>query len=240
MTVCSLSLARVIPLAWGRAAGVLLARLALRLRPRERRLAQANLALVFPEVDDRERARLLVESVHALGRNFHDMLVIEKLIGDDRRIREPGHRSGDTGELTSVMTGLLERGRGLILLTGHFGCWELLGAWVARRLRSGGLGELAVVTGTIHNPAVDRLLQDRDVRVREADASRFDLLRMRLAWDLAPCARRATNPCSWRSKAMTSQECSRPDSTPWADSKSWWPAGASCSNPTSSPHSPLP
>ena len=30
---------------------------------------------------------------------------------------------------------------------------------------------------------VDRLLQDLDVRVREADASRFDFLRMRLAWE---------------------------------------------------------
>jgi outer membrane protein TolC len=30
---------------------------------------------------------------------------------------------------------------------------------------------------------VDRLLRDLDVRVREGDASRFDLLRMRLAWD---------------------------------------------------------
>ena len=161
MTVCSLTLARIMPLAWGRAGGVLLARLALRLRPRERRLALANLELAFPGIDDRGRARLLAASVHALGRNFHDMLAIEKLVGDDRRIREQGQRCGGPPDLTAVMAGLLGRGRGLLLLTGHFGCWELLGAWVSRRLRAAGLGEMAVVTGTVHNPAVDRLLQAR-------------------------------------------------------------------------------
>ncbi len=45
------------------------------------------------------------------------------------------------------------RGRGAILITGHFGYWELLGATVA------GLGHpITVVAKDLHNPAVNRLI----------------------------------------------------------------------------------
>lgn len=46
-----------------------------------------------------------------------------------------------------------ERGRGVILVTGHFGYWELLGATVAS------LGHpITVVAKKLHNPAVNRLV----------------------------------------------------------------------------------
>ena len=45
------------------------------------------------------------------------------------------------------------RGRGIVLITGHFGYWELLGATVA------GLGHpITVVAKDLHNPAVNRLI----------------------------------------------------------------------------------
>jgi KDO2-lipid IV(A) lauroyltransferase len=64
-----------------------------------------------------------------------------------------------------VLAELAAQGRGVFILTGHLGCWELLGAWLARELRLRGLGGLGVVTGTVHNPPVDRLLQQRRGRL---------------------------------------------------------------------------
>ena len=57
-------------------------------------------------------------------------------------------------------------GRGVILITGHFGYWELLGATVAL------LGHpITVVAKKLHNPAVDRLMHAGRERLGMAVAS---------------------------------------------------------------------
>jgi KDO2-lipid IV(A) lauroyltransferase len=154
LTVLLLAVAARVPLAWGRAIGRAVAQSALRLRPRERQLALANLAAAFPGEDGEAIGRRLGESARMLGENLHDTLAARRLLG------EPGLVQDREGVVRQVAE-LAAQGRGVLILAGHLGCWELLGGWLARELDRAGLGPLAVVTGTVRNPAVDRLLQQR-------------------------------------------------------------------------------
>ena len=123
-----------------------LARTALACRPRDRDVARANLRLVFPDLAPDGREALLRRATAALGENVHDALNLD-------RWRESGYREVADDGTVDALRGLLAEGRGALVLTGHFGCWELLGGFLAERL-----GGLTVVTGTIRNPPVDRLV----------------------------------------------------------------------------------
>jgi len=140
---------RRLPPSVGRGLCVGLARMALLVRPRERSRASTNLALAFPELNPTEREKLLGESALALGRNLYDSLTLKQAV------REDFAGVHDDGTIATVSK-LRNHGRGVLILTGHLGCWELLGAFLAARL-----GGLAVVTGTVHNRPVDRLLQEQ-------------------------------------------------------------------------------
>lgn len=149
------------PTGAARGLGRCLAWTALRARPREKRLALANLALALPEVAGAERERLLALSVRRLGENLADTLAVPRLVDLPGFLTEEPCASTDGLRFMDVLTALADRGNGVILLMGHLGCWELLGAWLAREMAVRRLGPLGAVTGTVHNPAVDRLLQER-------------------------------------------------------------------------------
>lgn len=139
----------VVPQAPGRAFGRMLSRLAFRIRPADVDLARRNLALAFPDRDTAWRERIVDEATARLGENLHDALTLR------RRARRGFDDVTDDGA-RAVLRDLAAEGNGVLILTGHFGCWELLGAWLAHVM-----GELTVVTGVVRNPAVDRLLNDR-------------------------------------------------------------------------------
>jgi KDO2-lipid IV(A) lauroyltransferase len=144
-----------LPVGGGRALGRALARVAVRTRPRETARARRNLARAFPERDETARERLLAMSAVRLGENLADTLAAPRILAGAVPVVETGE------PVLAVIGRLAARGRGVFLLTGHLGCWELLGGWLARELAAAGLGPLGVVTGTVRNPPVDRLLQDR-------------------------------------------------------------------------------
>ncbi|MCP4571907.1 MAG: lysophospholipid acyltransferase family protein [bacterium] len=150
-----LGLVGLLPVRAGRALGRGLARLAVRLRPRETARARRNLTLAFPEVDEPARKRLLAASVVRLGENLADTLAAHRILAGALPVDEAGP------SVIAEIARLAEPGRGVFLLTGHLGCWELLGGWLARELAAARLGPLGVVTGTVRNPPVDRLLQGR-------------------------------------------------------------------------------
>ena len=151
--------ANLVPPAAGRRFGAGLAKLALLLRPGDRRVAEANLARAFPELDGRARNRLLKDSATAMGANLFDTMAAGRLLDQGDYVTEaPESGMPPVGD---VLAELAAARKGVFILTGHLGCWELLGAWLARELRSRGLDGLGVVTGTVHNPPVDRLLQNR-------------------------------------------------------------------------------
>jgi len=145
----------VLPVAAGRQLCRSLARLGVATRRRERGRARRNLKLVYPDRSAAWREDLLRRSTLCLGETLYATLTVDKLAarGFPGVTEAPGP---DGRGALAVLRGLLERGRGVLLVTGHLGCWELLGAWLAQ-----GVQRAAVVTGTVRNPAVDRLLQDR-------------------------------------------------------------------------------
>ncbi len=130
----------------GRAAGRGLAKLALALRSRDAERARDNLARVFPARTSAERETLLREATARLGENLYDALVLD-------RWRADGYADVTDDGAVDELKRLRDRGRGALVLTGHFGCWELLGGYLAA-----GLDGLTVVTGTIHNAPVDELV----------------------------------------------------------------------------------
>lgn len=153
------ALAARIPPGAGRAAGTALARLGLRFRAAERRLALRNLAIAFPDQGPAQRRRLLEDAAVAAGRNLYDALAAPRLLADPGFVRdEPGP---DGRPLLAVAREEAAAGRGLLVLSGHLGCWELFGAWLAREVALAGLPPLLVATGVVRNPAVDRWLASR-------------------------------------------------------------------------------
>jgi len=161
LAVMMLQMSDRIPVTVGRRLCAGLARLAVRMRPNDRRVAEANLVRAFPELDVKGRRRLLMESAEALGLNLFDTLAAGRLLEKDDSVVEASGSMAGTPRVLDVLADLAAAGRGVFILTGHLGCWELLGGWLARELEARGLNGLGVVTGTVRNPPVDRLLQDR-------------------------------------------------------------------------------
>ena len=160
LTVALLGLAARLPMAVGHSLGRRLGTLGLQVRPRDRDIARDNLALAFPDLSFRDREALLERSAAAAGLNLWDTLATPRILADQEVAEAPCPETGGRSVL-DVLADLAAGGRGVILLTGHLGCWELLGGWLGERLPARGLGGLGVVTGRVHNPPVDRLLQDR-------------------------------------------------------------------------------
>jgi len=142
-----LGLLRRLPEPAGRGLCRALAALAWRIRPRERRLAERNVALVFPDHAPARRRRLLLQARRRLADNLYVTATLPA------RVRRGLPEVADPDGVLAAARRLQDEGHGLIVLTGHFSCWELLGAWLAR-----GLGGLTAVTATIRNPPVDRLV----------------------------------------------------------------------------------
>lgn len=140
-----------------------MARMGAVLRPVERQRAYSNLALAFPEIDKKSRQQIFNDSIVALGENFYDTLVAPQLIEQGGVVSED--LTQGQVSLVAELKQLQQRGQGVLVLTGHLGCWELLGAWVAQNMVTEGLGQLAVVTGSVHNPRVNRLIQERRLKL---------------------------------------------------------------------------
>lgn len=153
--VAVIALVRFLPRRSGRSFCRGLVRLGYRIRRRERALAGANLALVFADRCESWRQGLLRRNADALGENLYAALTSGRQAArgfPDVVVELDAEGRG----LPDVLRQLQAKGRGVLLLTAHLGCWELLGVWLA-----GQVDCPTVVTATIHNPAVDRLLQDR-------------------------------------------------------------------------------
>ncbi len=112
-----------------------------------KKLVMEHLARVFGMSGDSEKLRTMSRSVYRqLGRTAVEHARL--LAGRTADLRDQLDVSGEE-HIARARNG----GRGVILITGHFGYWELLGATVAM------LGyPITVVAKKLHNPAVDRLV----------------------------------------------------------------------------------
>ena len=110
--------------------------------------AAINLALAFPEWSEAERRRVLVASFANLGRCIADVFLLQ---GSQRErlldgLTIEGLEHYDTAKQAS------ESG-GMIVLTAHFGSWELCGAAMAQRGYP-----LSVVHHPVGNPHLERMM----------------------------------------------------------------------------------
>ena len=120
---------------------------------RHRERALANLRRSFPELSEKQRERLARRSMQQMVMLFVEVLFTTRLIRLDtwRRYVEL-ENFGDVLEL------LVRRERGLLLLTGHYGNWEILGYVLAT---------LGFETVSIARPLDNRYLSEFLFGVRE-------------------------------------------------------------------------
>jgi KDO2-lipid IV(A) lauroyltransferase len=114
-----------LPLAWLHGFGWLVGRLFYLIPNRERRNAQINLQLCFPQLNAQERTDLLARSLEQTGRTLFEIAAIwfrpiERVLALIRDVSGEEHLHR-------------EAGRGLIVLSPHLGCWEVAGLYLASR-----------------------------------------------------------------------------------------------------------
>ncbi|HET6350407.1 MAG TPA: lysophospholipid acyltransferase family protein [Candidatus Krumholzibacteria bacterium] len=119
------ALARVLPQRTGRALFARLGRTAGRIATRDHRQAVENLGLAFPDAPLPVRRALADAMFRQLGRNAHEFLRLEGasrdvIVSRVSRVEGMDH-----------FLGPYRRGKGVIVITGHIGCWELLPAYFA-------------------------------------------------------------------------------------------------------------
>ena len=116
--------------------------------PHLRRHAEINLRLAFPDASEAERARIRRGVFRNLGRLLGEISQFPRL--DRKRIESIVAYEGLENYLAAVA-----RGRGVILLTGHIGCWEL--SVFAHSIYG---HPMSFLKRNVDNPLVERLAED--------------------------------------------------------------------------------
>ena len=122
-----LRIAIVLPYGWQLSVGRAIGRLGMRVIPTRRLIAQRNLELCFPELSDDEKAKLLRQHFESLG-----IALIEGALcwwASDEML-EPLVQIEGLEHVEKV----LERGKGAIMLTGHFAALDLGGRILTTRM----------------------------------------------------------------------------------------------------------
>ncbi len=136
---------RTLPWPGGTRVGAVLGTLAHAARLR-RRVAEDNLARAFPERDAAERAAILAAHYREAGRIAAEYARLPELA----RARD--------GDVVAEIHGLehfeSQRGRGAIVMTGHYGNFELFGAYFCR------LNPIDFVVKPLSNPRTEALVAD--------------------------------------------------------------------------------
>jgi KDO2-lipid IV(A) lauroyltransferase len=117
-----------------------------------RQVAEHNLAQAFPEKSLGERQRILVEHYRELGRVACEYARLPALVG-----ARPGEVVAEVRGLEHLIAAR-DAGRGAILLTGHFGHFELLGAYLGRT------HPVDFVVQSLSNPGVEAWIGERRQR----------------------------------------------------------------------------
>lgn len=113
-----------LPLRWGLAVGAAAGRLAWVLARGQRRLMLEHLAIAFPQATEEERRRMARDSLVHLARVAMEVVTVRSYA--DRLLEYVSLAPG----AEEIVKGAMARRKGVIVVAGHIGNWELL----ARRL----------------------------------------------------------------------------------------------------------
>jgi KDO2-lipid IV(A) lauroyltransferase len=114
-----------------------------------RRVAQENLAIAFPDRPETERESILRAHYRELGRVAVEYPRLGALVH-----AAPGEAVAEVHGLEHLESAAAA-GRGVILLTGHYGNFELLGAWLGVRKQN----PVDFVVKGLSNASVERRLE---------------------------------------------------------------------------------
>jgi len=122
-----IGLARLLPRRLGQRTFSVLAGLASGFFERDRRRAAENLAMAFPGAEGPVLDAWVRAMFKSLGCNIYEMLRLENITAErlDRRVERV--------EGIEHLEAAHARGRGLVVITGHIGCWELMPAYFTSR-----------------------------------------------------------------------------------------------------------
>ena len=157
----------------GRATAAIFSGLLRLIRPRRERI-DANLRLVYPERDGEWRRDFRARVYENLAWTLTEILALQ---------RDPAQAMDWVTDVEGrqPLEELFNDERGAILLTGHFGNWELLGAWYAGCLAERGR-QLHVVYQEIHDRDISNILREFRERcgmaVLPKSASTLEMVRM--------------------------------------------------------------
>ncbi len=149
-----------LPAAAAREIGSRLGRLWARVDRRHRGLAEANLAAVMPDLDATARRRIAVASFGNLGGAFFELLPVARWSAE--RVRERFEVEG-----WERLEAARSVGRGVLLIAGHYGSWQL-----AAYPNSLLLGGIHLVVRPTDNPWVASDLRRVRERFGSAEISR--------------------------------------------------------------------
>lgn len=122
--ISSLSaVAKTLPARPGRELFAQLGATAARFARRDGERALANLAIAFPDAPEPVRRAMVAAMFRQLGRNAFEFLRLEGASPDAIKARV------SRVEGMENFLGPLQRGKGVIVATGHIGCWELMPAY---------------------------------------------------------------------------------------------------------------
>lgn len=122
-----LRLCALLPLRFAHAVGSLLGGLFAAFPNRSRHVARTNLALCFPDMDERERNRLAGRSLRETGKTMTETGAL--WLWDPPRVL--GLVRGVTG--VEQVDAAMAAGKGVILTTPHLGNWEMVGLYCSSR-----------------------------------------------------------------------------------------------------------
>ncbi|HXV13591.1 MAG TPA: lysophospholipid acyltransferase family protein [Candidatus Krumholzibacteria bacterium] len=156
-----IGVARAVPRRLGSAAFAGIGALAARAFERDRLRAVENIAVAFPDAPAPIRAALARASFKALGRNVYEALRLSGM--SPQSVRERVERVEGMEHFLDAH----RAGKGVIVITGHIGCWELLPAYfvslgypvsvVARRMKSERLNaKLVAMRASVGVKSLDR------------------------------------------------------------------------------------
>lgn len=130
---------------------------------RHRRVGRVNLRIAFPEMDDREISRILRACYLRMGTSAAEFIELPRI---DRAYIERHIRIEGLEHLRATER---ERGLGPLILTGHFGNWEL-----SSHAYGAVVGPVSFIVRPLKNPFLDRIVTERRECVGNRVITKYD------------------------------------------------------------------